>query len=200
MRDGGRCSPSAALERVAFRPPGCYLRWPCLVIRSTIRTRVAAPRSKESRDMNSQAVNAQTISTPPTAVRAHRVARGAALGVVVAWIATTIVYVIGNAGANVRVVTGWAPNGIDLRYIDVLVTVAASVGLGAMLLWVTERRSTHAFRAWAIVAIGVAVLSAVPLWQLDVDTGSKTALTLMHLATGVAAVGAQALLHRAPSR
>lgn len=51
-----------------------------------------------------------------------------------------------------------------------------------------------------------AVLSAVPLWRLDVDTSSKTALTVMHLLTGVAAIAGHAATrrssrgHRVPRR
>jgi hypothetical protein len=150
--------------------------------------------------MSTTAIAEHAISTPRTSVRTLRAAQGAALGVVVASIATTIVYAIGNVGANIQVVTGWASDGTDLRYVEVVATVAVSVVLGAGLLWLMERRTAKALRIWAVVAAAVAVLSAVPLWRLEVDTGSKAALTLMHLATGASAVGAQALFHAARRR
>lgn len=101
-----------------------------------------------------------------------------------------------NVGANVRVVTGWAPDGADLRYAEVVVTAVVAVLLGAGVLWIAARRAPAALRRWTLAAAGGAVASAVPLWRLDVDTGSKLALTIMHLATGACAVAGQ----HAPTR
>jgi hypothetical protein len=150
--------------------------------------------------MNTHAVTEHAISIPQMSVGKQRAMKGASLGVIAATIATTVVYAIGNAGANIQVVTGWAPDGGDLRYVEVVVTAAVAIVLGAGLLRLMQRRVTNAFRIWAMTAAAVAVLSSVPLWRLEVDTGSKLALTLMHLATGASAVGAQAVFHVKPSR
>ena len=118
------------------------------------------------------------------------------LGTAIAWVATTVAYAVGNAGGTVRVVTGWSPDDADLTYFEVVATVAVSIALGAVLLWAMQRRAANAFGPWVLVAAGVAVLSAVPLWRLDVDTRSKLALTTMHLLTGACAVAGQALVRR----
>jgi hypothetical protein len=69
--------------------------------------------------------------------------------------------------------------------------VSIAIAGVALLLW--DRRSSRALELWTIAVMGLAVLSALPLWGLDVDTGSKLALTLMHLATGACAVLGQRL-------
>jgi hypothetical protein len=119
---------------------------------------------------------------------------GTALGVALAWATTTVVYVIGNLGAPIRVVTGWAPDGADLRVAEYLITSAVAVAAATLALWLLRRRGAE--RAWAPLVAIVSVASAVPLWWLDVDTGSKLSLTMMHLLTGTAAVTGHALARR----
>jgi hypothetical protein len=84
--------------------------------------------------MNTHAVTEHAISIPQMSVGKQRAMKGASLGVIAATIATTVVYAIGNAGANIQVVTGWAPDGGDLRYVEVVVTAAVAIVLGAGLL------------------------------------------------------------------
>ena len=135
-----------------------------------------------------------TESSTATPAR-HRIARGALLGAAAALAATITIWLIGSAGEPIRVVTGWAPEGADLSIGEVVIVTIAAVGLGALLLlWMQRHRDR--FRAWAIVATSVAIASAIPLWRLDVDAGSKVALTCMHLATGVATVAGQAGVRR----
>jgi hypothetical protein len=125
--------------------------------------------------------------------------RGGVFGVATAWALTTMVYVIGNIGAPIRVVTGWAPDGADLSVIEYLLTAAMSVALGAVLLWALERGGRDRLRTWTVVVGGLAIGSAIPLWGLDVDRGSKVCLTLMHLLTGAAAVAGQRLARNRPT-
>jgi hypothetical protein len=115
---------------------------------------------------------------------------GVALGIALAWATTSIVFVVGNLGAPIRVVTGWAPDGADLSAAEYLITSAVAVALGGAALWWMERRRDR-LRAWSLVVAAVSVASALPLWGLDVDAGSKVALTCMHLVTGAAAVAGQ---------
>jgi hypothetical protein len=125
--------------------------------------------------------------------------RGGVFGVALAWVLTSLVFVVGNMGAPIRVVTGWAPDGADLRVIEYLLTAAIAVLLGAALLWAMERRGRDRLRAWTVVVAVVAIGSTIPLWRLDVDRGSKCCLTLMHLLTGAAAVAGQRLARNRPT-
>ena len=126
--------------------------------------------------MTMPALEAPTAPAEPASTRARPLVRGAVLGTAMAWVATTVVYVVGNTGGTVRVVTGWSPEGADLTYVEVVTTVAVSIALGAALLGAMQRRYVNAFALWTLVAVSVAVLSAVPLWRLDVDYRSKLAL------------------------
>ncbi len=114
--------------------------------------------------------------------------------------ATTVVFGIGNLGAHIRVVTGWSPNGADLTYAELAVTVATSVALGGVLLWWMERRWPRSFPVWVRVATATAVLSAVPLLRLDVGADSKASLVSMHLLAGACAIGAQRAVRIRPRR
>lgn len=136
-----------------------------------------------------------TAIPAPTELASRPALRGGLLGTAAALAATSCLYALGNVGSNVQVVTGWAPDGADLRYAEVLSTVAVAVLAGAGLLAVLERRSASALRTWSAIAVSVAVLSALPLWRLEVDAGSKLWLTAMHLATGACAIAAQRRSH-----
>lgn len=137
-------------------------------------------------------------TTPVTATRRRStVGRGTALGVGLALIGTLIVFAVGNLGAPVRVVTGWDPNGADLRLGEVVVTASLAVALGGLLLWVLGRRRADAWRVWEPIVVVVAVVSALPLLRLPVDAGSKISLVTMHLVTGAAAIAGQRIARRA---
>jgi hypothetical protein len=141
-----------------------------------------APREEDR--MAQVTTQADTLGRPSFE---GRLLSGAALGVALAWLATMVVYAIGNAGSPIRVVTGWAPDGANVTVAEVLITSAVSVSGGALLLRTMERRGAG-IRVWTAIALGVAIVSAVPLWRLDVDTGSKMALTAMHALTGASAI------------
>ncbi len=126
----------------------------------------------------------------------HDCRLGGGLGVFLAVAATMAIYTVGNLGSPIRVVTGWAPEGTDLTVLEVVATSAAAVTAGAGLLWLLERRRAGHWRLWVTLVGTIAVVSAVPLWRLEVDTGSKVSLTSMHLVTGLAAVAAQWIVRR----
>ena len=113
---------------------------------------------------------------------------GTAVGILAAWVIDLAILVVANIGAPVRVVTGWAPDGADLTVIEIVLTAAVAIAVagGALMLW--DRRSARALEHWTVAVMVLAALSALPLWGLDVETGSKVALTVMHLATGGCAV------------
>jgi hypothetical protein len=142
-------------------------------------------------------------ATPtPTPSRLQTLARsataqGAAIGVGLALAVDSVVYLVGNMGAPVQVITGWSSaTGKDLSYGEVVGTVLAAVVLGALLLaWMLRRRG-NGLRRWIVAAAAVAVVSAIPLFRLDIDTGSKLSLASMHLLTGAAAIAAQLITRR----
>jgi hypothetical protein len=141
-----------------------------------------APREEDR--MAQVTTQADTLGRPGVE---GRLLSGAALGVALAWLSTMVVYAVGNAGSPIRVVTGWAPDGANVTVAEVLITSAVSVSGGALLLRTMERRGAG-IRVWTAIALGVAIVSAVPLWRLDVDTGSRMALTAMHALTGASAI------------
>jgi hypothetical protein len=115
---------------------------------------------------------------------------GAALGTAISLAATGVVYALASP---IRVRTGWQRAGSRLSLVEVVVTVVIAVVLGALALWAASDRIARPVRAWTMAAAVVAVVSAMPLWRLEVPTGSKVALTTMHLLTGGAAVLGQRL-------
>jgi Family of unknown function (DUF6069) len=142
-----------------------------------------APREEDR--MAQVTTQADTLGRP--GVEGRRLLSGAASGVALAGLSTMVVYAVGNAGSPIRVVTGWEPDGANVTVAEVLITSAVSVSGGALLLRTMERRGAG-IRVWTAIALGVAIVSAVPLWRLDVDTGSRMALTAMHALTGASAI------------
>jgi hypothetical protein len=124
------------------------------------------------------------------------VLRGALLGGGAALVVDLAIWALGRLTTPVRVVSGWAPEGADVTAFEVVATAVVSVALGAALLALLAKVRRDPFTLWAGLAAAFAALSAVPLWKLDIGTGSKAALTAMHLLTGVAAVAGQALANR----
>jgi hypothetical protein len=145
-----------------------------------------------------------TMTTPAAAEQAlasrATIATGSAIGAGLALLATLVVYVIGAAGAPIRVVTGWQPDGADLTLVEVVIASITWVMIGAAALWLMERRLTRAFRRWIVLAGATTIVSLVPLFGLDVDAGSKLALCAMHIVTGASTITGQALARRAPVR
>jgi hypothetical protein len=129
-------------------------------------------------------------------VEARAIVAGGLVGTVLALASTLAIYLVGNIGAPIRVVTGWAPDGADQSVGEVIITVVVAVAAGAVLLAVAQARFARPWRAWTITASLFAVASAVPLTRLDVDRGSKVALVSMHLATGAAAIAGHAIARR----
>jgi hypothetical protein len=128
--------------------------------------------------------------------------RGTALAAGLALAANAVVFLAGDRGAPVRIVTGAEPGGADLTFGDVAVASVALLIVGTLALALAERvrRDGSGFRLWAIVAVAFAVLSIVPVLRLDIDAGSKVVLGLMHLVVGAAAVAGHVLVRRGPRR
>lgn len=139
--------------------------------------------------------------TPPAsagrpATSRTTLAKGAAIGAGLALLANLVVYLIGNAGAPIRVVTGWQPDGADLTFAEVVIATIVWVMIGAAALWLMERRLTRGFRRWTILAAVFTLGSLVPLFGLDVDTGSKLALSVMHIVVGASTIAGQSFVVR----
>jgi hypothetical protein len=138
-------------------------------------------------------------ATPATAPAAPgtALAKGAALGVGLGLAANLVVFLVGQAGAPTRVITGWAPDGTDLDVGSVVLATISLSLLGTAALWAFDRVSANAFRRWSMLAAAVAVLSILPVLRLDIDAGSKLTLAVMHLVVGAATIGGHALARRA---
>jgi LytS/YehU family sensor histidine kinase len=128
--------------------------------------------------------SATTTSHTDTSVGLTRTltATGVVLG------ANTLVWVVGRIGEPIRVVIGSDAAPEPLAWAHVAITTIAATVLGGVVLAVMQRRGRGLERVWAAGAVAIAVVSAVPLWRLEIDTTSKTLLTLMHLLTGVCCV------------
>jgi hypothetical protein len=137
---------------------------------------------------------ASTDRTQPS-----RLAKGAAAGALLALVVNIVVYAVGNMGAALRVNGGDSGTGDELQIGAVIFATVIWVVIGALALWGLQRVRADGFRIWAVAAVGVALLSLIPVAGLDVDTGSKVALAVLHLAVGVFAVAGQVLVRRIES-
>ena len=142
-----------------------------------------------------------TASTTDQTTTPGTIAKGAGIGAGLAVIANLVVFAIGNAGAPLRVIT----NGAKPSDLAVGLVIAASIApviVAACGLWVFERFLTNGFRVWAITTMVLALVSIAAPMGLDIDTKSKFALALMHLAVGASTVVGQAVARRggAPAR
>ncbi len=141
-----------------------------------------------------------TTNTTTTPVRARASVRtlavGLGLGAVAAVVANGIVFAVANIGAPVQVATGDDPNVADLALAAVLVASVAWLLIGAAGLWGCEKLFARGFVIWTIGATIITAASLVPLFALDIDTGSKVALAVMHLVVAAAAVAGQAFARR----
>jgi len=90
------------------------------------------------------------------------------------------------AGSIQTAQSGQAP--VDLPYAAVLAASVIPVFVGAAVLWGLLRFTRLGLPAWSILALAVAVLSVGAPLTAPIDGGSKIALSLMHLATGAAAI------------
>jgi len=157
------------------------------------------------------ATSRQTTGTTPTTMpaataaptttkgSARTLAKGTAVGIGLALVANAVVFLVGDLGAPIRVITGWAPDGTDLRIGDVVGATVALTIVGTLALWALERLRADGFRLWTGVAAAFAVLSILPVLRLDIDGGSKVALSVMHLVVGAAAIAGQSVARRARS-
>ena len=139
----------------------------------------------------STAHGAQTARfTPAVAV----LAKGAAIGSALALVANLVVFVIGNAGAPLQVVASGDTEASDLPVGAVIGASIVPLLVGAVGLWLAYRFLAKSFAVWSAVVAVLAVVSIVGPFGLDIDTGSKVALTVMHIATGAAAIVGQSIV------
>jgi hypothetical protein len=139
-----------------------------------------------------------TTHDTPRAARAT-LAKGTALGVGLGLTANLVVFLVGQAGAPTRVITGWSPDGADLDAGSVAGTTIALSLVGALALWAFDRFSAQALRRWSILAAAVGVFSILPVLRLDIDAGSKVTLAVMHLVVAVTTIAGHAVARRSPA-
>jgi hypothetical protein len=133
-----------------------------------------------------------TTFTPATSaarVNSSSGVAGTAWATVAATAGNTIVWAVGRIGKPIEVIIGADAAPEPLAWSHVAITTIVATVLGGIVFVVMRRR--HAERLWAIGAVTLAVVSAMPLWRLDIDASSKTLLSLMHLLTGLCCVAVQ---------
>jgi hypothetical protein len=117
---------------------------------------------------------------------------GGVWGAGAALVVNSVVFLAANAmlaGSIQTAQSGQAP--ADLPYAALAVASVIPVLAGAAVLWAMVRFTRLGLRAWSILAVVLALLSLLALAAMQVDTGSKVALGLMHLLTGAAAIWGQ---------
>ena len=125
--------------------------------------------------------------------------KGAAIGIGAALAANLLIFFIGNAlmDGSIQVVEPGATAASDLPMAALIAASIVPLLVGAAGLWVLAKvRPDGALRLWSIIAMALAVLSVAQPFMLDVSTGSQVALSVMHVATGAAAVAGQAVAAR----
>jgi hypothetical protein len=117
---------------------------------------------------------------------------GGAWGAGVALVVNSVAFLAANAmlaGSIQTAQSGQAPT--DLPYAALAAASVIPVLAGAAVLWALARFTRLGLRAWSVLALVLALLSLLALVAMQVDTGSKVALGLMHLLTGAAAIWGQ---------
>jgi len=138
-----------------------------------------------------------TPTRPPTTRSAPRtLAIGTAISIGLALAVNLAIFLVGNLGSPLQVATGGEPAVADLELGAVVVATVVWLVIAAVGLAVFERVLANGFRAWAGVAAVLVAATIVPVLALDIDGGSKLALTLMHITVGAAAVVGQAVARR----
>jgi hypothetical protein len=127
---------------------------------------------------------------------ARTLAKGGALAIGLAAVTNAVVYLVGDAGAPIEVVTGAEPDGTHLLLGSVVMASVIAAAIGTFALWAFERVRRNGFREWAVVAALVAVVSIPPVFRLDIDAGSKLSLSIMHLVVGAAAIAGHLVARR----
>lgn len=125
--------------------------------------------------------------------------RGAGIAIGAALVANLVVLFAGNAlmDGSIQVVMQGSTTASDLPVAAVIAASIVPTVLGAVGLWVLGKiRPGRAFGLWRTAVVVLTVLSLAPVMMLDVSTASKVALTLMHFATGAAALAGQTLASR----
>ena len=135
-------------------------------------------------------VGSRPAMSPPATL-----ARGAGIGIGLALVANLIVFLIGSAGAPLQVIIGNDTTPSDLPIGAVIAASVVPLLIGAVGLGVLQRFLTKGMQIWTALVGVLTVASIVGPLGLDIDDGSKVALTIMHLATGAAAVIGQTLAH-----
>jgi hypothetical protein len=145
----------------------------------------------EEDTMSTTATTTATTTTAQSATRSaasqRRIRRGTA--------------VVGASAANALLWGAAAALGVDFRLADsagsgvitlpvavVFTAVFGLLGWGSLAL--LERFTRHARTIWTALAVAVALLSIVPIFLEQATSGTRAALTVLHLAVAVVLVPA----------
>jgi hypothetical protein len=131
----------------------------------------------------------------PVPSAARRRVRGTAVGVVV--LANAVLWLVADAlGVDFVLSDSVGTVVLDVWTVVIFTLAFALLGWGTLAL--LERFTSRARTTWTVLAVGVCLLSLVPIFLEHATTGTRTALVLIHLV--VAAVLIPALRMHSPRR
>ncbi len=94
----------------------------------------------------------------------------------------------GLLGQAILIVMPIAPGPVQVQAFQVALMSFLPALAAGLLLWALGKLTARPFRWFTIVSVIVLVLSFAPSWMLDVDTGSKLWLSVMHVVAAVVIV------------
>lgn len=122
------------------------------------------------------------VATPRTSIARNRlIAIGG--GLVAALLTWGIAVAVG-----VELVVTRAGTAIAIGAVNVILSTLLASFAGWGVLALLERFTARARTIWTVVAVAVVVLSLLPTVTADASTGTRIALTAMHLAVGAVVV------------
>jgi hypothetical protein len=131
--------------------------------------------------------------TPSSRVSARTIAAGVGLGCLLAVVANLLLFLIGNVGAPTQIVETTGEPAVNLTIGRMVLVTVFPMILAGFVLWFLTRRRPSGFAIWAGFVLAIAFVTTGGPLSLDVDSGSKITLSLMHLATGITTVSGQRL-------
>jgi uncharacterized membrane protein YqjE len=120
--------------------------------------------------------------TPPTLIK------GFGASVAMGFVANTIVWLVGRVGKPIAVIETDGKPPVDLALIRVLAATLFAMILGTIALFVIEKIRANSFSLWGVLVMVIAVVTIFGPLSLKIDSGSKVALSAMHLLTGASAI------------
>jgi Family of unknown function (DUF6069) len=140
--------------------------------------------------------NAATHSADTSQPSWVRLAEGTATGVAIALVINLAIYLMGNRGAALRVVTQGAVVPSKLGIVNVVGASIVPVSVASIGAWILRRKFANGLAIWTRLVIVLTMFSLLGPLVLEVQTDSKISLLAMHLATTASALTGQRVSRR----